>query len=377
MSVLICDTQFSKTFNCRKYNYLQKTCMISLAISDILTCVTFCFNYLDLLSKPLNLIWTLGEFFCWYNPVGQVLGNLASSLALFVIALDRYHNIMFALNRKWNPSLRNCLVVTILVWLLCFGISYPMATFYFHVPVILPDGTETIYICSANTKTRGDITFYYVSITILFFVPLIVMFFWFYFAIALLIWRHRKPIGQGANNGIDEASSSKSTSDNHQVVNTVHKKKKNVQMQRKVRTFKIVIVLIFAFIFCRMPYWLFWLVKLLTRFRNGDFVWRTTLILASLNLLNCVLNPILYTYLNQTLYLIRKIQNFICTTCCCCFSTAEFEDYEKGAPVHEGVLGKVAMVERDVVQQKPVFKAPHENFPQVPSFPKFTSVNRF
>ena len=43
------------SFSCfRRYKYLQKTCMISLAISDLLTVVMMAMNYLDTLGKPLS-----------------------------------------------------------------------------------------------------------------------------------------------------------------------------------------------------------------------------------------------------------------------------------------------------------------------------------
>ncbi|CAG9774104.1 unnamed protein product, partial [Ceutorhynchus assimilis] len=356
----------------RKYKYLQKTCIISLAISDILTVVTFCINYLDLLGKPLNFVWSSGEFLCWYNPVGQVLGNLLSSLALLVIALDRYHNVIYALNKAWNPKLWKCIVGVLLSWGLCLGISYPMATFYFHIPLRLPNGKD-VYMCTGTSTTRGDITFYYVLVAALFFVPLITMFLSFYYKIAFLVWKHRKPVGSRTKiEELEVSSSTKAPSDLPNIITNNVKKKKNMQMQRKIRTFKIVIVLIFAFIFCRMPYWLYWLLKMLTPIRNSDAMWRLTLTFTALNLLNCAMNPFLYTYLNQSIYVCRKINECICTTCCCCFSNAEFDEYEKGKPFAEGVMGKVV-----ATVEQPKANPYYERFPQVPHFPKYTSINRF
>ncbi|XP_030746971.1 alpha-1A adrenergic receptor-like isoform X2 [Sitophilus oryzae] len=252
-----------RSVSIRKYKYLQKTCMISLALSDLLTVILFAMNYLDLLGKEL-ITWSFGEFMCHALPVGQVVGNLASSIALVVIALDRYHSIIYALSKKWNPSWRKCLVGAVVLWIICIGISYPMATFYFHIPLRIPSGD--VYLCTGTTVSRNWIKAYYVIINMLFFCPVISMFFWFYFKIAVIVWRHRKPISDKMAERADDSeniSCSKISNDAPiKVIARPTPKRKNVHMERKKRTFKIVIILIFAFIGCRMPYWLFWVYKM-------------------------------------------------------------------------------------------------------------------
>ncbi|KAF7280478.1 hypothetical protein GWI33_005820 [Rhynchophorus ferrugineus] len=325
----------------RKYKYLQKTCMISLAVSDLLSVIVFAMNYLDLLGKAL-MTWSYGEFLCHAIPVLQVLGNLASSIALVIIALDRYHSVIHALSRKWDPSLWKCLVSTLTLWTICTGISYPMATFYFHVPLRIPSGN--VYLCTGSTVTRSGIKVYYIIINILFFFPVISMFFWFYFKIAVMVWRHRKPLSTRlSTRPIETDNNSFSDNSSRYVKNGC--KKRNVQVERKLRTFKVVIVLILAFIGCRMPHWLFWMYKILYRSR-GNIIWTLTFAFTGLNLLNCALNPFLYTYLNQTLQAWKKISDFVCKICCCCFTNAEFEEFEKGKPVVEEVMGGIQSLPR-------------------------------
>lgn len=265
------------------------------------------------------------------------------------------------------------------------GVAYPMSTFYFYLPLRLPNGKH-VYMCSGNVSTRGDIVFYYIAVTSLFFFPLIVMFFWFYYNIAVLIWRHRKPVMAGTSSRIDESentsetkcTTSDSMSSSH--FKQLIAKKKTAQMERKIRTFRIVIVLILAFVVCRMPYWLFWLVKLLApvRFSNNT-VLRLTLIFTALNLLNCALNPFLYTYLNQTIHVCLKINEFVCTNCCCCFSNDEFEDYETNnnhlRTIYEGALGPKPVENTPPPRQPTPINAYQDNFPQVPIFPKYTAIN--
>ncbi|XP_050308335.1 tachykinin-like peptides receptor 99D [Anthonomus grandis grandis] len=359
----------------RKYKYLQKTCIISLAFSDILTVMTFCLNNLDMLGKPLDLVWSFGEFICWYNPVGQVLGSMASSVALLTIALDRYHNVIYALNKKWDPKLWKCVLGAFVLWMVCLAISYPMSTFYFHIPMRLPSGLE-VYMCTGTTSTRSLIGFYYLVVNILFFLPLVSMFFWFYYKIALLIWKHRKPVA--ANKDIEEYENSSSTKTSTENTNSsqIRKnltKKRNLRMERKIRTFKIIIVLILAFLLCRMPYWLFCVIKLYAPIKNGTIVWKLNLSFTILNLLNCALNPFLYTFLNQTLCVFRKINDMVCTTVCCCFSNAEFESYERGIPLHEEVLGKIATIEQKKSDKPQVVGYIH----QASYGPKYISVGRF
>ncbi|XP_066259637.1 QRFP-like peptide receptor [Euwallacea similis] len=371
-----------RSVSLRKYKYLQKTCMISLAISDILTVVTFCINYLDVLGKPRDMVWSSGEFLCWYNPVGQVVSNLASSLALLVIAIDRYHNVIYALNPKWDPELWKCVEGAIILWGICFGISYPMSTFYFHLPARIISSGENVYFCMGTNNTRGAIKVYYVSVALLFFLPLITMFVWFYYKIAILLWKLRKPVSSKSTTRIEEpdnTSSSKSFShcSNSSMLKNALRRKKNPQMQKKIRTFRIVIVLILAFNLFRMPYWVLWLVKLLTNVRGTNAVWRTTLIFTILNLANCAMNPFLYTYLNQTIYVCLKVHEFVFRNCCCCFSNDEFQEYENGThTIYEGVLSPPIAAKQDS-EKRATDNRSYKKFPQVPQFPKYTSINRF
>ncbi|KAF7282089.1 QRFP-like peptide receptor [Rhynchophorus ferrugineus] len=353
----------------RKYKYLQKTCIISLALSDLLTVILFAMTNLDLLSKPL-MTWPFGDFLCHNLPAGQVVGNLASSIALLVIALDRYHNVIHALSKKWNPNLLYCLSGAALLWLSCVGMSYPVSNFYINIPLVV--NNERVYLCTGTPNTKRELTSYYIAMNLLFFFPIISMFFWFYYKIALLIWRHRKPISHSNNHDPIENSSISKISPLPRVKSFV--KKRNVQMERKMRTFKIVLVLIFAFIGCRMPHWLYMVCNLLKDI-SGKSAWNIRFSFISLNLLNCALNPFLYTYLSQTIYVCRKINDFMCKICCCCFSNAEFEDYENGKPLAEGLMNyrnndNSNQGKRDV---KPV--GPRVTF--APSLPKYTQKERY
>ncbi|KAJ8978891.1 hypothetical protein NQ317_008506, partial [Molorchus minor] len=87
----------------RKCKVLQKTCIVSLALADIFSVVLFATNNLETLSQPL-IIWSLGMFMCYFIPMGQVLGTTASAVALLLIALDRYQNVVYALKKKMGSK---------------------------------------------------------------------------------------------------------------------------------------------------------------------------------------------------------------------------------------------------------------------------------
>ncbi|KAJ8978890.1 hypothetical protein NQ317_008505 [Molorchus minor] len=121
---------------------------------------------------------------------------------------------------------------------------------------------KSAYMCVAVVKSR--LTVYY---------------------IAVLIWKHRKPLSLRFNkfqkgSEPEDSSSTKTTELSSNVErsmkNIIHKGK-NVQVERKIRTFKIVIAL-------------------------------------------------------MTINALKMLNDFMCKICCCCFSNAEFEDFEKDNP---------------------------------------------
>lgn len=157
------------------------------------------------------------------------------------------------------------------------------------------------------------------------------MFFWFYYKIAYLIWQHRKPPSEQE---ITETSCATKTLQD----SSTTAKKKNVQMGRKIRSFKIVVTLIIAFIGCRFPYWLIMLYQQVNVV-DRNVMWNIRFSCIALYLLNCALNPLLYTFLNVTIVMFRKLNAFLTNTCCCWFSNSDFEEYETGKPLSTGIMG--------------------------------------
>lgn len=197
--------------------------------------------------------------------------------------------------------------------------SFPMYIFFTMNPIriVYPDGPQLVFedafLCAAIEKDK--LKLYYIIMAVLVFLPIVVIFIWFYYQIAAMVWQHRKPL--------ISANAPK----------LFIKRTKTVQVQRKIRTFKVVVILMVTFIVCRLPYWLFFVVKLLETIK-GSTMWYLHFGFTSLNMLNCVLNPLLYAFLNQTIFAARKCHKLFhkVALCCCCFSSKEFEEIHKNSP---------------------------------------------
>lgn len=222
---------------------------------------------------------------------------------------------------------------------------------YRTINVVFMNGTTPLYMenlafCIAVRK--NELMIYHICVTLAIFLPLVVMFFWLYFHIAKLIWKHRKPLAtlfhkKEDNSNVETSSSQvKSTSENassnsvHAHLQRMTKRNRNMHVERKIRTFKIIVVLMLVFLLCRFPYHIFNIMKLINSY-NEHKHWIITYVLNGLVLLNCALNPFLYTFLNPTLNVLLKmhkilIEDFFCKVCCCFCTNAEFEEFEKENP---------------------------------------------
>ncbi|XP_072395710.1 uncharacterized protein [Diabrotica undecimpunctata] len=328
----------------RKTKFLQKACIFTLSLTDILTVIVFAMNDLDMLSKPL-ITWTLGKPLCYFLPTSQIFATTVSSLILMVIAMDRYRNCIQSFSKcVWNPKPIVCVMFIICLLLLCAGGSYPVyaafnyeALWVLKIPYTAEEADyELSHMCYG---TKAKLKTYLVTVDIIIFAPLFLAFTWFYIQIASLIWKHRKPVGAKFNNFDNKSEDSTSNSTKSTNVTTIEnvkpvvkpKKQKNVQVQRKIRTFRIVIVLMLSFIGCRFPYWFYYTVRVVS-IRNDNMSWNLHFALVALNLLNCVLNPLLYTFLNQSVAALKIIKEFMLKICCWCFSNDDFDEFERNNP---------------------------------------------
>lgn len=152
---------------------------------------------------------------------------------------------------------------------------------------------------------------YYVALNGIVFLPLVIFFTWSYIRIAMVVWQHQTP-GRNESKGFDKKK-------------TIH----NHHFERKVRTFKIVIILLLSFILCRLPYWIFYIIRLSNN--TSNIMWIIHFLLISLSILNCALNPLLYNFLNESITIFKLLSNFIMNllSIFCCFINDEFDKMSK------------------------------------------------
>lgn len=167
-----------------------------------------------------------------------------------------------------------------------------------------------------------------------------ILFLWMYYQIAVLVWKLRKPISDKYNSnsvtvetstGISPNEISKISSPSIRRTKSIMKSNKS-HVEKKIRTFKIILVTMFVFFLCRMPHWIFNVLRFAMVSADKPIHWIMSYALSFLLLVNTAMNPYLYTFLSQTINYIDKfltsLGDFISNICCCCCSTKEFQDYE-------------------------------------------------
>lgn len=96
---------------------------------------------------------------CSLVPFATTTAILASSMTLVGIAVDRYFAVMKAVTGFWKPSVINCIVCVLCIWLASIGISCPVFAIYNIIPVyILAEEQETATTEATTLTTDAKIT---------------------------------------------------------------------------------------------------------------------------------------------------------------------------------------------------------------------------
>lgn len=95
------------------------------------------------------------------------------------------------------------------------------------------------------------------------------------------------------------------------------RRNENHRQLRQMRMFKVILVIIFVFMICRLPNWIFLIYKLSHKV-SGRLNWLLVYSFAIMGLLSCMLNPLLYTFLSETIKVTSRIQNACCQICKSC-----------------------------------------------------------
>jgi Fe2+ transport system protein B len=90
--------------------------------------------------------------------------------------------------------------------------------------------------------------------------------------------------------------------------------------KRQLRMFKVILVLMTVFIGCRLPTWLFLLYKLSFDI-SGRLNWLIQYGFGAMGILNCMLNPLLYQFLGETIRITSHIGSACYKFCRLCRRT--------------------------------------------------------
>lgn len=86
---------------------------------------------------------------------------------------------------------------------------------------------------------------------------------------------------------------------------------------RQLRMFKVILVIMTTFFVCRLPTWIFLLIKLNRDLSSGSS-WVLHFSLGMLSLANCAINPFLYTFLTETIRFGSSAKERLKRICCWC-----------------------------------------------------------
>lgn len=87
--------------------------------------------------------------------------------------------------------------------------------------------------------------------------------------------------------------------------------------QRQVRLFKIILLLMIIFFICRFPSWVYTIYKL-NNTSDTNIEWILSYAFGILAMINCALNPYLYTFMSETIRLVTFLGNIIRGLCASC-----------------------------------------------------------
>lgn len=196
-----------------------------------------------------------------------------------------------------------------------------MSTFFSYFPILVKydhDHYEDTHLCLATQQQKSKLAIYTISLIVVVFLPVILIFIWFYYNIALMLWRHRKKFQETTKGGNNIVTESNIASSN-----------------KKLKSFVVIIVLTVAFVSFRLPSYIFNIV-IMSNVYETSFVWNMVFSLNCLMIVNCILNPLLYTFLNQTVNILHRLQGVMVKILlwCCCFTNTDIDELERYSPFY-------------------------------------------
>ncbi|XP_043272152.1 orexin receptor type 2 [Venturia canescens] len=289
-----------------------RSALLSLALADILLLLTSGSNVLGFVAQS-TVLWSLPIWTCTFIPYLQTVGVLVASLTLAGVAIDRYAAIKskFPLTKglKWRWAISFVLGL----WIVSFAAAYPVIGTFAIERLVVINGSTFYTGALCITKNRSEASVIYTALFVVIFVPLAIVFLLVHVLLARNIWQRDSP---GDNTHQRSTNDSQLSNDNSTVSTSLGKAKNTTakkiggtpsHVARKRRTVRVILVLIFVFVLCRLPHWSFVLFKLHTT-TSDNYLWYIQMIFTIMSLLNAAIHPFLYAFLNEALSLIAWLR---------------------------------------------------------------------
>ncbi|XP_005104464.1 prolactin-releasing peptide receptor [Aplysia californica] len=233
-----------------------------LAIADVALCV---FNLPLQLHYQLRNDWIFGRVLCYVAMPTFGVPLFSSSLAILMIAVDRYMLIVYPFKKRMNN--RQAIATVAAILLLTVALSTPLIVYVRYVPFLNPVTKETKTSCSEQWPSYLHKQVYSVSIFLLQFVVPICLTSFFYKHICHVL--HNRPV-------------------------------RKHDTRRSQRTNRILIAVVLTFTVCWLPWNLYSLTAEFShRVVRGKYFVLIDLILKVFAMSSACINPFLYGWLND------------------------------------------------------------------------------
>ncbi|XP_036455111.1 C3a anaphylatoxin chemotactic receptor-like [Colossoma macropomum] len=263
------------------------TWYLSLAVSDFIMCSTLPFGVVQKVTNE----WIFGRFMCKFRYFIKLLNMYSSIFLLVIISVDRCVVVMFPVWARNKRTIRKAVVTVILTWIVSAALSSPAAIFR-----DIQDKQKT-QCKRTGINEQSHFAIVYCRFIFGFVIPFLII------VICYVI---------------------------------IMRKLKFNQMATSKKPFKIMTLLIAAFLICWLPFHLYSLLRI--RYKEFNFVKILDLFGVILANANSCLNPILYAFMGrdfkrQCYAVLSNIENAI-------------EEEEEG---QEGVQGTVVNTDEESI----------------------------
>lgn len=152
------------------------------------------------------------------------------------------------------------------------------------------------------------------------FTPFLVTFIWCNSVLAKEIWKHQVDVK------VTDEKNETGTAGN--VISRISERRIE-RKRRQIRMFKVILILMGVFLFCRLPTWIYLLYKL-KHPSDNEIHHILYFVFGLMVMANCMMNPFLYTFLRDTIRLTTFLSGIIFGIFSPCSKLLRFKSKESG-----------------------------------------------